>query len=73
MRGFAIFKKSNEGKGVEEEEEEGVEGEISRFEINVGPNTGASVPCFLTSHSECDVWNVKKYGAALRCADDILL
>lgn len=24
----------------------------------------ATVPCFLTSHSECDVWNVKKYGAA---------
>lgn len=28
-----------------------------------------SVPCFLTSHSECDVWNVKKYGAAPRFFD----
>ncbi|KAK1120702.1 hypothetical protein K0M31_010908 [Melipona bicolor] len=25
---------------------------------------GDAVPCFLTSHSECDVWNVKKYGSA---------
>ncbi|KAG7208665.1 hypothetical protein KM043_014868 [Ampulex compressa] len=31
------------------------------------PDVGrATVPCFLTSHSEYYVWNVKKYGAALR-------
>ncbi|XP_076182853.1 uncharacterized protein LOC143154774 [Ptiloglossa arizonensis] len=31
----------------------------------------ATVPCFLTSHSECDVWNVKKYGAAPRCSIEL--
>ena len=45
-------------RGREREREGGREFDIGK------KKPGDAVPCFLTSHSGCDVWNVKKYGAA---------
>ena len=43
---------------------------LKREERRFSRESRASVPCFLTSHSACDVWNVKKYGAALWLFND---